>query len=213
MRWFILAKESRESRAARKTKGRAQRRPDERSSERSDAQRAETSEKESTRAMTSEDGGAGQLRARRCRDAARSAARRAERQLFELRRRHRSAAILSLLCSSRASSCSLRSPSRDALLSLCVLAPLPLPLPLSSLLFLFPLLLLSSLLSPPSQGPPGSFDFLLLMMADIRNDIIELQEKVFGERKGIDPDSPTHSSGEMDFMEWGSGQGDLLLST
>ncbi|KAG7242597.1 hypothetical protein INR49_020310, partial [Caranx melampygus] len=28
---------------------------------------------------------------------------------------------------------------------------------------------------PP--GPPGSFDFLLLMMADIRNDIIELQEK------------------------------------
>ncbi|KAI9542075.1 hypothetical protein NQZ68_023658 [Dissostichus eleginoides] len=64
---------------------------------------------------------------------------------------------------------------------------------------------------PP--GPPGSFDFLLLMMADIRNDIIELQEKVFGERRGIAPDSPTHSSGEMDFVEWGSGQGDLLLST
>uniref|UniRef100_H2ZUI2 Collagen and calcium binding EGF domains 1 n=1 Tax=Latimeria chalumnae TaxID=7897 RepID=H2ZUI2_LATCH len=39
---------------------------------------------------------------------------------------------------------------------------------------------------PP--GPPGSFDFLLLMMADIRNDIAELQEKVFGHR--------THSSGE-----------------
>ncbi|XP_063738330.1 collagen and calcium-binding EGF domain-containing protein 1-like [Eleginops maclovinus] len=64
---------------------------------------------------------------------------------------------------------------------------------------------------PP--GPPGSFDFLLLMMADIRNDIIELQEKVFGERRGIAPDSPPHSSGEMDFVEWGSGQGDLLLST
>ncbi|KAF3832133.1 hypothetical protein F7725_025798 [Dissostichus mawsoni] len=64
---------------------------------------------------------------------------------------------------------------------------------------------------PP--GPPGSFDFLLLMMADIRNDIIELQEKVFGERRGIAPDNPTHSSGEMDFVEWGSGQGDLLLST
>ncbi|XP_010770756.1 collagen and calcium-binding EGF domain-containing protein 1-like [Notothenia coriiceps] len=64
---------------------------------------------------------------------------------------------------------------------------------------------------PP--GPPGSFDFLLLMMADIRNDIIELQEKVFGERKGIAPDNPTHSGGEMDFVEWGSGQGDLLLST
>ncbi|KAA8596136.1 hypothetical protein FQN60_011427, partial [Etheostoma spectabile] len=50
---------------------------------------------------------------------------------------------------------------------------------------------------PP--GPPGSFDFLLLMMADIRNDIIELQEKVFGERRGISVDSPPHSSGEMDF--------------
>ncbi|XP_071197543.1 collagen and calcium-binding EGF domain-containing protein 1 isoform X2 [Salvelinus alpinus] len=31
---------------------------------------------------------------------------------------------------------------------------------------------------PP--GPPGSFDFLLLLMADIRNDIVELQSKVFG---------------------------------
>nr|XP_057945696.1 collagen and calcium-binding EGF domain-containing protein 1-like isoform X2 [Doryrhamphus excisus] len=63
-------------------------------------------------------------------------------------------------------------------------------------------------------GPPGSFDFLLLMMADIRNDIIELQEKVFGERRGISPDSPPHSSGEEDFVEWGSGQGgDLMLST
>ncbi|KAG8456799.1 hypothetical protein GDO86_002547, partial [Hymenochirus boettgeri] len=39
---------------------------------------------------------------------------------------------------------------------------------------------------PP--GPPGSFDFLLLMMADIRNDIAELQDKVFGRR--------THSSSE-----------------
>ncbi|XP_055648681.1 collagen and calcium-binding EGF domain-containing protein 1-like [Falco peregrinus] len=37
-------------------------------------------------------------------------------------------------------------------------------------------------------GPPGSFDFLLLMMADIRNDITELQENVFGHR--------THSSTE-----------------
>ncbi|TSY69836.1 Collagen and calcium-binding EGF domain-containing protein 1 [Bagarius yarrelli] len=33
---------------------------------------------------------------------------------------------------------------------------------------------------PP--GPPGSFDFLLLLMADIRNDIAELQQKVFGKR-------------------------------
>ena len=30
------------------------------------------------------------------------------------------------------------------------------------------------------QGPPGSFDFLLLLMADIRNDIAELQDKVYG---------------------------------
>ncbi|XP_013366550.1 PREDICTED: collagen and calcium-binding EGF domain-containing protein 1 isoform X2 [Chinchilla lanigera] len=39
-----------------------------------------------------------------------------------------------------------------------------------------------------SPGPPGSFDFLLLILADIRNDIAELQEKVFGHR--------THSSAE-----------------
>uniref|UniRef100_A0A3B3VE18 Collagen and calcium binding EGF domains 1 n=1 Tax=Poecilia latipinna TaxID=48699 RepID=A0A3B3VE18_9TELE len=31
-----------------------------------------------------------------------------------------------------------------------------------------------------SQGPPGSFDFLLLLMADIRNDIADLQSKVYG---------------------------------
>ncbi|KAM8893817.1 collagen and calcium-binding EGF domain-containing protein 1-like isoform 3-T3 [Spinachia spinachia] len=66
-------------------------------------------------------------------------------------------------------------------------------------------------IGPP--GPPGSFDFLLLMMADIRNDIIELQEKVFGERRGISLDSPPHASGEADFVEWGSGQGDLLPGT
>lgn len=63
------------------------------------------------------------------------------------------------------------------------------------------------------QGPPGSFDFLLLMMADIRNDIIELQEKVFGERRSISLDSPPPSSGEVDFVEWGSGQGDAMLNT
>uniref|UniRef100_A0A2I3SWH5 Collagen and calcium binding EGF domains 1 n=1 Tax=Pan troglodytes TaxID=9598 RepID=A0A2I3SWH5_PANTR len=47
-----------------------------------------------------------------------------------------------------------------------------------------------SLTSGPHKlkGPPGSFDFLLLMLADIRNDITELQEKVFGHR--------THSSAE-----------------
>lgn len=69
--------------------------------------------------------------------------------------------------------------------------------------------------SPPfcPQGPPGSFDFLLLMMADIRNDIIELQEKVFGERRGLSLDSPPQSSGEVDFTEWGSGQGGLMVDT
>lgn len=38
------------------------------------------------------------------------------------------------------------------------------------------------------QGPPGSFDFLLIVLAEIRNDITELQEQVFGRR--------THSSAE-----------------
>lgn len=51
------------------------------------------------------------------------------------------------------------------------------------------------------------------MMADIRNDIIELQEKVFGGRRGISLDSPPHSSGEMEFAEWGSGQGEVMLNT
>uniref|UniRef100_A0A1A8QCZ6 EGF-like domain-containing protein n=4 Tax=Nothobranchius TaxID=28779 RepID=A0A1A8QCZ6_9TELE len=64
---------------------------------------------------------------------------------------------------------------------------------------------------PP--GPPGSFDFLLLMMADIRNDIIELQEKVFAERRGQSLDGPPQSSGEEDFGEWSSGQEDLLLNS
>ncbi|XP_041425732.1 collagen and calcium-binding EGF domain-containing protein 1 [Xenopus laevis] len=60
---------------------------------------------------------------------------------------------------------------------------------------------------PP--GPPGSFDFLLLMMADIRNDIAELQDRVFGRR--------THSSAEEfplpheftnhhDSVDFGSGE-------
>lgn len=74
-------------------------------------------------------------------------------------------------------------------------------------------LILISQFSICLQGPPGSFDFLLLMMADIRNDLIELQEKVFGERRGISLDSPPHSSGEMDFVEWGSGQGELMVNT
>ncbi|XP_072517858.1 collagen and calcium-binding EGF domain-containing protein 1 isoform X1 [Salminus brasiliensis] len=55
---------------------------------------------------------------------------------------------------------------------------------------------------PP--GPPGSFDFLLLLMADIRNDIAELQSKVFGKQM--------HSLGE-EFLNspdfWKDGQENL----
>lgn len=54
------------------------------------------------------------------------------------------------------------------------------------------------------QGPPGSFDFLLLLMADIRNDIAELQNKVFGKQM--------HSPGE-EFLNtadfWEEGQDSL----
>ncbi|KAL2088827.1 hypothetical protein ACEWY4_015726 [Coilia grayii] len=64
---------------------------------------------------------------------------------------------------------------------------------------------------PP--GPPGSFDFLLLMMADIRNDIIELQEHVFGKRRDLSLDGPPHSSGEAGLGDWGSGQGELIFNT
>lgn len=63
------------------------------------------------------------------------------------------------------------------------------------------------------QGPPGSFDFLLLMMADLRNDIIELQEKVLGGPPSISMDTPSHPSGEMELVEWGSGQGDIVLNS
>lgn len=51
------------------------------------------------------------------------------------------------------------------------------------------------------------------MMADIRNDIIELQEKVLGGRRGLSLETPSHSSGELEFVEWGSGQGDIMLNT
>ncbi|XP_051580514.1 collagen and calcium-binding EGF domain-containing protein 1-like isoform X2 [Myxocyprinus asiaticus] len=64
-----------------------------------------------------------------------------------------------------------------------------------------------------APGPPGSFDFLLLMMADIRHDIIELQEQVFGKRHGISLDSPTLPSGEAELEDWASGQGELMPNT
>ncbi|XP_037547823.1 collagen and calcium-binding EGF domain-containing protein 1 [Nematolebias whitei] len=42
---------------------------------------------------------------------------------------------------------------------------------------------------PP--GTPGSFDFLLLLMADIRNDIAELQSKVYGQPVNSPEDIPS----------------------
>uniref|UniRef100_A0A8C8SSH2 EGF-like domain-containing protein n=1 Tax=Pelusios castaneus TaxID=367368 RepID=A0A8C8SSH2_9SAUR len=61
---------------------------------------------------------------------------------------------------------------------------------------------------PP--GPPGSFDFLLLMMADIRNDIIELQEKVFGQHQRMEFKMRSAHNRDSDISEWGSGQEELL---
>uniref|UniRef100_A0A674JSG3 EGF-like domain-containing protein n=1 Tax=Terrapene triunguis TaxID=2587831 RepID=A0A674JSG3_9SAUR len=63
---------------------------------------------------------------------------------------------------------------------------------------------------PTPRGPPGSFDFLLLMMADIRNDIIELQEKVFGQRRRMEFEMPSANSRDSEVHEWGSGQEELL---
>ncbi|XP_048829177.1 collagen and calcium-binding EGF domain-containing protein 1-like isoform X1 [Brienomyrus brachyistius] len=62
---------------------------------------------------------------------------------------------------------------------------------------------------PGPAGPPGSFDFLLLVMADIRNDLIELQEQVFGRRRDIilDTEPPENNSG---LEEWESGQEELM---
>ncbi|XP_066541646.1 collagen and calcium-binding EGF domain-containing protein 1-like isoform X2 [Hoplias malabaricus] len=65
--------------------------------------------------------------------------------------------------------------------------------------------------SPGPPGPPGSFDFLLLMMADIRHDIIELQEQVFGKRRDLSLDTPPNSVPELDLGDWGSGES--LLNT
>ncbi|XP_043933130.1 collagen and calcium-binding EGF domain-containing protein 1-like isoform X2 [Protopterus annectens] len=58
-------------------------------------------------------------------------------------------------------------------------------------------------------GPPGSFDFLLLMMTDIRRDIIELQEKVFGKQRAVNLNSAPHHNTENDIHEWGSGEDDI----
>ncbi|XP_077139052.1 collagen and calcium-binding EGF domain-containing protein 1 isoform X1 [Ranitomeya variabilis] len=58
-------------------------------------------------------------------------------------------------------------------------------------------------------GPPGSFDFLLLMMADIRNDIAELQDKVFGHRSHSSTEEfplPQEFSNHHESVDFGSGE-------
>ncbi|XP_030623811.1 collagen and calcium-binding EGF domain-containing protein 1 [Chanos chanos] len=63
---------------------------------------------------------------------------------------------------------------------------------------------------PGPPGPPGSFDFLLLLMADIRNDIAELQSKVFGKQMhspGEDfPLAPDSWRDSQDVLDSGSGE-------
>lgn len=57
-----------------------------------------------------------------------------------------------------------------------------------------------------SPGPPGSFDFLLLMLADIRNDIADLQERVSGPRVYTDHDflAPQEFSNSPESLDFGS---------
>uniref|UniRef100_A0A8C2GL75 Collagen and calcium binding EGF domains 1 n=1 Tax=Cyprinus carpio TaxID=7962 RepID=A0A8C2GL75_CYPCA len=60
---------------------------------------------------------------------------------------------------------------------------------------------------PP--GPPGSFDFLLLMMADIRNDIAELQNKVFSRPlHSVEdfPSAPDNWRDTQESLDFGSGE-------
>nr|XP_028605105.1 collagen and calcium-binding EGF domain-containing protein 1-like [Podarcis muralis] len=60
-----------------------------------------------------------------------------------------------------------------------------------------------------APGPPGSFDFLLLMMADIRNDIAELQERVFGHRTHSSTEEfplPQEFTNYQDIVDLGSGE-------
>lgn len=58
------------------------------------------------------------------------------------------------------------------------------------------------------QGPPGSFDFLLIVLAEIRNDITELQEKVFGHRTHPSAEEfplPQEFSSSLETLDVGSG--------
>ncbi|XP_077479721.1 collagen and calcium-binding EGF domain-containing protein 1 [Stigmatopora argus] len=58
---------------------------------------------------------------------------------------------------------------------------------------------------PP--GLPGSFDFLLLLMADIRNDITELQNKVYGQTPPyLGEELPAPSDVWRDGQDAGSGE-------
>uniref|UniRef100_A0A3Q4GSV4 Collagen and calcium binding EGF domains 1 n=1 Tax=Neolamprologus brichardi TaxID=32507 RepID=A0A3Q4GSV4_NEOBR len=61
-----------------------------------------------------------------------------------------------------------------------------------------------------TQGPPGSFDFLLLLMADIRNDIADLQSKVYGRpMHSLEEDFPTVPDSwrqNQDPLDMGSGE-------
>ncbi|XP_019937425.1 collagen and calcium-binding EGF domain-containing protein 1 isoform X2 [Paralichthys olivaceus] len=63
---------------------------------------------------------------------------------------------------------------------------------------------------PP--GPPGSFNFLLILMADIRNDIAELQSKVYGRPlpSPVEDFSTVPESWRvnMDSLDTGSGEED-----
>lgn len=57
------------------------------------------------------------------------------------------------------------------------------------------------------QGPPGSFDFLLLLMADIRNDIADLQSKVYGRpMHSPEEDFPAVPDSWRDSVDAGSGE-------
>uniref|UniRef100_A0A3Q3APZ9 Collagen and calcium binding EGF domains 1 n=1 Tax=Kryptolebias marmoratus TaxID=37003 RepID=A0A3Q3APZ9_KRYMA len=59
------------------------------------------------------------------------------------------------------------------------------------------------------RGPPGSFDFLLLLMADIRNDIAELQSKVYGRPVHSPEDFPAAPDSWRDTQDNGdTGSGD-----
>uniref|UniRef100_A0A3B4YYP7 Collagen and calcium-binding EGF domain-containing protein 1-like n=1 Tax=Stegastes partitus TaxID=144197 RepID=A0A3B4YYP7_9TELE len=79
--------------------------------------------------------------------------------------------------------------------------------PRGPVIFFFKSLLLFAVLD--LQGPPGSFDFLLLLMADIRNDIADLQSKVYGRQIHSPEDFPVVPDSwrdSQDSLDTGSGE-------